>query len=197
MVIDVKLSLFYIFSAIIITSAFSVIFAKHPVRAVLSLVLAFVASTGIWLLANTEFLALILIIVYVGAVMVLFLFVVMMLDVDLSAMRAGYTKSFPAALVLSLGFFALLYYAISSSGFGVKNYPIPEAKPEDYSNIKELGLELFTNYLYSFELAGALLMVAIVAAIALAFRGPKVRKNQNISEQVKVRKEDRLKIIKM
>lgn len=197
MEIDIKLCLFYMLSAIVITSSFNVILAKHPVKAVLSLVLAFVASSGLWLLANAEFLALALIVVYVGAVMVLFLFVVMMLDVEISAIRAGFTRSLPVAVVLSLAFFAVLTLVSSHSLLNTSNYPLPDAKPADYSNIKALGMELYTNYIYSFELAGALLMVAIIAAIALAFRGPKQRKNQNINQQVKVRKQDRLRIIKM
>lgn len=197
MVLDIKLLAFYFLSAIVISSSLSVIFAKHPVRAVLSLVLAFVASSGIWLLANAEFLALSLIVVYVGAVMVLFLFVVMMLDVDVSALSAGLNKSYPYALLLSSLFFLVLLFVSTHSVFNVKNYPIPSDKPLEYSNIKQLGLELYTNYIYSFELAGALLMVAIIAAIALAFRGPKQRLGQDISQQVKARKKDRLKIIKM
>lgn len=197
MIIDVKLALFYIFSAMVITASLSVVLAKHPVKAVLSLVFAFVASSGLWLLANAEFLALTLIVVYVGAVMVLFLFVVMMLDVDVSAMRAGFIKFFPVAILLSSAFFAVLYYATTNQYFSSEKYSIPSAKPEDYSNIKALGMELYTNYIYSFELAGALLMVAIIAAIALAFRGAKNRKNQDISMQVRTTKKDRLKIVKM
>jgi NADH-quinone oxidoreductase subunit J len=197
MIIDVKLALFYIFSAMVVTTSLSVILAKHPVKAVLSLVLAFVASAGLWLLLNAEFLALILIVVYVGAVMVLFLFVVMMLDVDLSALRAGFINYFPLAVVLAGGFFGVLSYVFSDVYFRSEAFTMPIARPENYSNIKELGLELYTKYVYSFEIAAALLMVAIIAAIALAFRGAKDRQNQNISEQVRVTKQDRLKIIKM
>ncbi len=197
MIIDVKLALFYFFSAIIVTSALSVVLAKHPVRAVLSLVLAFIASSGIWLLLSAEFLALTLIVVYVGAVMVLFLFVVMMLDVDLSAINAGFNKYLPIATIVSGGLFIFFIYVINSGVFSISNYPLPVEKPVDYSNIKELGLELYSNYLYCFELAGALLMVAIIAAIALAFRGPKHRHKQDINKQVKVNKSERLKIIKM
>lgn len=197
MVLDTKLLAFYFLSAIVISSSLSVVLAKHPVKAVLSLVLAFVASSGLWLLVNAEFLALSLIVVYVGAVMVLFLFVVMMLDVEVSATRGGFIKNFPVAIVLAAVFFGFLAYTFTSDVFSVDNFPIPDAKPSTYSNIRELGMEMYSNYLYSFELAGALLMVAIIAAIALAFRGPKQRLSQDISAQVKVLKKDRLKIIKM
>ena len=196
MVIDVKLALFYIFSSMVITSSFSVILSKNPVKAVLSLVFAFVASSGLWLLANAEFLALALIVVYVGAVMVLFLFVVMMLNVNVSTVHAGFIKYFPIATILACGFFATITYVFYGN-FSFNNYPLPAEKAADYSNIKSLGLELYSNYIYNFELAGALLTVAIIAAIALTYRGPKHRHNQIINEQVKVTKKDRLKIIKM
>lgn len=195
--IDVKLVLFYLFSAIVVTASCSVILARHPVKAVLSLVLAFVASSGLWLLVNAEFLALTLIVVYVGAVMVLFLFVVMMLDVDVSAMYEGFTKYFPAALLLAIGFFIVLFKTLTISYFTSPNYKPSTDAPSTYSNIKALGLELYTNYIYSFELAAALLMVAIIAAIGLAFRGAKLSKKQDINKQVKVTKADRLKIIKL
>lgn len=194
--IDVKLALFYMFSTIVITSALSVIVSKHPVKAVLSLVLAFVASSGLWLLVDAEFLALALIVVYVGAVMVLFLFVVMMLDVDLSALREGFTRHFPVALLLSGGFFVVMYVILGKGYFGTGNYKIPEAVSVDYSNTKQLGLELYTNYIYSFELAGAILMVAIIAAISLTFRGSKASKKQDIAKQLRTTKSERLKIIK-
>ncbi len=195
--IDVKLALFYLFSAILVTSSCAVILARHPVKAVLSLVLAFVVSTGLWLLVNAEFLALTLIVVYVGAVMVLFLFVVMMLDVDVSAMYEGFNKYFPIAVALSIGFFAVLYKAMLSGYFASSRYIPTEDVSSAYSNIKALGLELYTNYIYSFELAAALLMVAIIAAIALAFRGAKLSKKQDIRSQVQVTKASRLKIINM
>lgn len=197
MIIDIKLALFYVFSAMVVTASLNVILAKHPVKAVLSLVLAFLASSGLWLLLNAEFLALTLIVVYVGAVMVLFLFVVMMLDVDVSARRAGFINYFPVAIFLAGGFFGVLFYIFSDGYFGSQGFVAPGVKPETYSNIKELGMELYTKYIYSFEIAAALLMVAIIAAIALAFRGAKDRKNQNVSEQVRITKQDRLKIIKM
>ena len=194
--IDVKLALFYVFSAILVTSSCCVVLARHPVKAVLSLVLAFVVSSGLWLLVHAEFLALALIVVYVGAVMVLFLFVVMMLDVDVSAMYEGFNKYFPVALLLSIAFFAVLYKALLSGYFSITKYT-PVDVESTYSNIKNLGMELYTNYIYSFELAAALLMVAIIAAIGLAFRGAKLSKKQNISQQVRVTKADRLKIVKI
>lgn len=194
---DIKLALFYMFSAVIVTASLSVILARHPVRAVLSLVLAFVASSGIWLLINAEFLALSLIVVYVGAVMVLFLFIVMMLDVEVAAMKSSFIKYLPLALLLAGGFFAVMTYILGNGYFSGDQYHSTTQYPSDYSNIKALGLELYSNYIYSFELAGALLMVAIIAAIALAFRGPKLYKRQNPGKQMQVRKSDRLKIVKL
>lgn len=194
---DIKLALFYMFSAVIVTASLSVILARHPVRAVLSLVLAFVASSGIWLLINAEFLALSLIVVYVGAVMVLFLFIVMMLDVEVAAIKSSFIKYLPLALLLAGGFFAVMTYILGNGYFSSDQYQTTAQYPSDYSNIKALGLELYTNYIYSFELAGALLMVAIIAAIALAFRGPKLYKRQNPGKQMQVRKSDRLKIVKL
>ncbi|MBP9721797.1 MAG: NADH-quinone oxidoreductase subunit J [Gammaproteobacteria bacterium] len=196
LIIDIKLALFYMLSTIVIVSGLSVIVSKHPVKAVLSLVLAFVASSGLWLLINAEFLALALIVVYVGAVMVLFLFVVMMLDVDLSSMQEGFNKHFPLAIILSGSFFGILYYILGRGYFGLENFKLPALVPAEYSNTKQLGLELYTNYIYSFELAGAILMVAIIAAISLTFRGSKFSKKQNISKQTQATKADRLKIIK-
>lgn len=195
MTIDVKLALFYVFSAVLVTSSCAVVLARHPVKAVLSLVLAFVVSTGLWMLVHAEFLALTLIVVYVGAVMVLFLFVVMMLDVDVSAMYEGFNKYFPLALLLSIGFFGVLYKALLSGYFAGGKYASPNDAASTYSNIQALGMELYTNYIYSFELAAALLMVAIIAAIGLAFRGAKLSKKQDIRSQVQVTKASRLKIV--
>lgn len=196
---DITLALFYVFSAVIITASLSVILTRHPIRAVLSLVLAFVASSGLWLLINVEFLALSLIVVYVGAVMVLFLFIVMMLDVEIAAEKGSFIKYFPLAMLLAGGFFAVMLYILGNGYFNGEQYRMTAEYPSNYSNIKALGLELYSNYtyIYSFELAGALLMVAIIAAIALAFRGSKLYKKQNPGKQMQVKKSDRLKIVKL
>lgn len=196
MIIDVKLALFYMFSAIVVTASLNVVISRHPVKAVLSLVLAFVASSVLWLLLSAEFLALALIVVYVGAVMVLLLFVVMMLDVDIAAERGRFIKKFPLVLLLSGGLFIVFVYVFGSGYFNTENYKIPTELSAEYNNIQALGLELFTKYIYSFELAGAILTVALIAAISLAYRGPKTRKVQDINNQVKACKKQRLKIIK-
>tara|TARA_R110002124_G_scaffold65788_3_gene179815 strand:- start:12405 stop:13001 length:597 start_codon:yes stop_codon:yes gene_type:complete len=184
--------LFDIFSFLVVLSALSVILIRHPVKSVLSLVACFVFSAITWMLISVEYLALILIIVYVGAVMVLFLFVVMMLDVDLEAMKASFVKYAFLGLIVGLAVVISLIMIIKSQHFVSLDLP-NSALLQD--NIKLLGEELFTYNIISFEVAGLLLLVAIVAAISLAYRGPKERKMQNISKQVKVTKEDRLEII--
>ena len=188
---------FYSFAAWLIFSAIMVISSKHSVKAALFLVLTFVSASAIWLLLEAEFLAISLIVVYVGAVMVLLLFVVMMLDVDYAALRQGFVKKLPIALIISLAFFALLYNFITHGDFSSENYPIPVAKSADYSNIKELGRVLYTEYVIAFEIAAVILLVAIIAAIALTFRGRRNRKVQNISKQLQANKKNRLKVLKM
>ena len=184
--------LFNIFSFLVVLSALSVILIRHPVKSVLSLVACFVFSAATWMVITVEYLALILIIVYVGAVMVLFLFVVMMLDVDLEAMKASFVKYAFWGLIAGLAVVVSLIAIIKSQNFGSI-----DLSTNDFAqnNLKLLGAELFTNNIVSFEVAGIILLIAIVAAICLAYRGPKNRKVQNISEQVKVTKQDRLEII--
>ena len=188
---------FYLFAAWIIYSAVMVITSKHSVKAALFLVLTFACSSAIWLLLEAEFLALTLIVVYVGAVMVLLLFVVMMMDVDYAALRQGFVKKLPVAIGVSVAFFGLLYYFITSGGFDAAKYPVPTPKGADYSNIKELGRILYTDYVIAFETAAVILLVAIIAAIALTFRGRKHRKAQVISKQLAANKKNRLKIVSM
>jgi len=188
---------FYSFAAWIVYSALMVITSKHSVKAALFLVLTFACTSAIWLLLEAEFLALTLIVVYVGAVMVLLLFVVMMMDVDYAALRQGFVKKLPLAAVVSLSFFALLYFFITNGHFSAENYAAPVPKGEDYSNIKELGRVLYTDYFIAFEIAGVILLVAIISAIALTFRGRKHRKAQVISKQLAANKKNRLKIVSM
>ncbi len=188
---------FYSFAAWLIFSALMVISSKNSVKAALFLVLTFVCASAIWLLLEAEFLALTLIVVYVGAVMVLLLFVVMMMDVDYAAMRQGFVKKLPLAIIISFAFFGLLFFFITHGDFSNDAYPIPTPHPEGYSNIKELGRVLYTEYVIAFEISAIILLVAIVSAIALTFRGRKHRKAQVISEQLKANKKNRLKIIKM
>lgn len=188
---------FYSFAAWLIFAALMVISSKHSVKAALFLVLSFVSASAIWMLLEAEFLAISLIVVYVGAVMVLLLFVVMMLDVDYAALRQGFVKKLPIALVISVAFFAVLYSFITHGDFSQAAYPLPEAKPADYSNIKELGRVLYSEYVIAFEIAAVILLVAIIAAIALTFRGRRNRKVQNINKQLQANKKNRLKVVKM
>ncbi len=188
---------FYGFSALLILSALMVILVKNSVKAVLFLVLCFVASAGLWMLLEAEFLAITLVLVYVGAVMVLFLFVVMMLDVNFAALRQGFNKTLPIALLVSIAFLLMLHWLVGDNHFGLQQIAEPAKHAADYSNVKELGRVLYTEYFYPFELAAVILLVAMIAAISLTFRGKRSRKSQDIDKQVHVSKHDRLRIIKM
>jgi len=188
---------FYSFAALVIFSALMVITSKNSVKAALFLVLTFASASAIWLLLEAEFLALILIVVYVGAVMVLLLFVVMMMDIDYAALRQGFVKKLPLAVIISLSFFALLYFFITHGEFSAENYAAPPPHDANYSNIKELGRILYTDYFIAFETAAVILLVAIISAIALTFRGRKNRKAQVVSKQLAANKRNRLKIVSM
>lgn len=193
--IDMTKLLFYGFSAIILASALMVIFSRNSVRAVLFLVLAFVGSSGAWMLLQSEFLALTLILVYVGAVMVLFLFVVMMLNMNIAPLKEGFVRYLPVGLlvaVLIVGQLVLLFCRLDFASLGLSVVP---QLPLNYSNIEALGLALYSDYLYPFEIAGMLLLVAIIAAISLTFRGARARRSQNIAVQVATQKSDRLRIL--
>ncbi|MDD5384348.1 MAG: NADH-quinone oxidoreductase subunit J [Gallionella sp.] len=187
--------MFYVFAALIVFSALRVITAHNPVHAVLFLVLAFISSAGIWILLEAEFLAITLVLVYVGAVMVLFLFVVMMLDINLVRMREGIWRWLPFGAALA-GLMAFeMIWVLGSSGTPAGKSAIKHAA--DYSNTKELGRLIYTEYVYPFEIAAVLLLVAMVAAIALTLRRRKDAKSQVVAEQVAVKKADRLRIVKM
>jgi len=188
---------FYSFAAWLIFSALMVITSKNSVKAALFLVLSFATASAIWLLLEAEFLALSLIVVYVGAVMVLLLFVVMMMDIDYAALRQGFVKNMPLAVVMSLGFFGLLYFFITHGELGTENFAAPAPHDANYSNIKELGRVLYTEYFIAFEVAAVILLVAIISAIALTFRGRKHRKAQVVSKQLAANKKNRLKIVAM
>jgi len=187
---------FYCFAAILLFAATMVITVRNPVRAALFLILAFFTSAGIWLLLEAEFLALTLVLVYVGAVMVLFLFVVMMLDIDLAPLQEGFTKYLPLGIVVAGLITVEMIAVLGASHFGLDIVAAPISQPDGYSNTREIGLLLYTVYVYPFEIASVILTVAIVAAITLTLR-KKTSKSQNPGEQVKVRKEDRLRIVKM
>lgn len=191
-----QILLFYIFSAITIFAAIKVVLSKSPVHAVLFLILAFVASAGNWLLLEAEFLSFSLIIVYVGAVMVLFLFVVMMLDVGIKLPTLLNSTQILFALFLFALIVGMMSWVLGAKYFGLEFYALPTPKSHNFSNIAVLGQELFTKHLYAFEVAGAILLSSMIAAITLTFRGYGKRKLQNVGKQVGVTKADRLSIIK-
>ncbi|MBA2654242.1 MAG: NADH-quinone oxidoreductase subunit J [Gammaproteobacteria bacterium] len=193
-----QLIIFSIFSAILLFAAAMVIFSRHPVRGVLFLVLAFFASSILWMLLEAEFLSLVLIFVYVGAVMTLFLFVVMMINIDLAPLSEGFVRYLPLGLLVTGMTVGMIMYALSPKHFPLGVTAVPEIHPGNYSNVKELGSVLYTQYVYPFEIASALLLVAIVSAISLAFRGRRPdSKAQKISEQVAVHKKDRFYVVNM
>ena len=189
--------IFYCFSALLLFSATMVITVRNPVRAALFLVLAFFTSAGIWLLLEAEFLALTLVLVYVGAVMVLFLFVVMMLDINLTSLQEGFTRYLPLGILVAALITIEMLVVLGAAHFGLDIVPAPDPQPDDYSNTRAIGLVLYTTYVYPFEIAAVILTVAIVAAITLTLRENKSRKAQVVSDQIKVRAEDRLRIVKM
>lgn len=185
---------FYVFGALATFAGFRVITTKNPVYAALHLVLAFFSVAAIWLLAEAEFLAIALILVYVGAVMVLFLFVVMMLDVNFAALREGFAGYAPVGILIA-GALAYLIFTAVTGGFGDASEA--SRHPADYSNTRELGRVLYTRYLYPFEIAAMILLVAIIAAIVLTMRKRPGLKQQNITEQVMVKRSDRVRLVKM
>ena len=187
------LILFYLFGAILLASALAVILVRNPVHAALFLVLAFVTAAALWLLLYAEFLAITLVLVYVGAVMVLFLFVVMMLDINLDRLREGFWGNLPLAAGVGILMAAEMVLLLLRGSNPVAS---PGAPPAGFSNTKALGQVLYTDYVYAFELAAIVLLVAIVAAIALTLRTRKETKYQDPSAQLAVKAADRLKIVK-
>ena len=188
---------FYTLAIILLFAALSVITTRNPVYAALYLVLAFFTAAGIWLLLEAEFLAIVLVLVYVGAVMVLFLFVVMMLDINLDKLREGFWNALPIALPVG-GLMAVeMVMIVGVRNFGTDKVLAPAAHLADYSNTAELGRVLYTDYLLAFELASVILLVAIVAAIALTLRDRKESKSIDPAMQVSVKKSDRIRILKM
>ncbi len=189
-------ALFYVFSAVLLFAAFRVITARSTVHAALFLVLAFFSASCIWMLLRAEFLAITLVLVYVGAVMVLFLFVVMMLDINSDAFREGFWKLFPLAGMVG-AVIALEMALVLLRGFGPSPAPEVSAKALQLGNTRLLGIDIYTGYLYPLQIAAVLLLVAIVAAIALTLRQRKDSRHMDASEQVRAKKADRVRIIKM
>ena len=188
---------FYFFSAILLFAGLRVITARNPVHAALNLVLAFFTAAGLWMLLEAEFLAITLVLVYVGAVMVLFLFVVMMLDINLDKLREGFWDYLPLAVPVVVLLMLEMGVVLGGKYFGLSAMPSPAAHPEGYSNTKELGRLLYTDYVYPFEIAAVILLVAIVAAIALTMRKRKDSKYIDPVKQVRVKRKDRLRIVTM
>lgn len=193
---DTTTALFYVFSAVLLGASFRVITARSTVHSALFLILAFFNASCIWMLLKAEFLAITLVLVYIGAVMVLFLFVVMMLDFNSDAVRQGFWKHLPLAGLVG-AFIVLEMAAILMGGFRVSEVPALDAAAAKMGNAKLLGIAIYTDYLFPLQIAAVLLLVAIIAAIALTLRERKDSRAQNPSEQVKVKKGDRLRIVKM
>ena len=192
---DVTTGFFYFFSAVLLFAAFRVVTARNPVHAVLYLMLAFSQAAGVWLLLKAEFLAITLVLVYLGAVMVLFLFVVMMLDIRIEGDRWGFWQNFPLAVLIG-GVLAVEMWAILSGGFGSVTLS-PAAAAGQIENTRELGKLLYTEYLYPLEIAAVILLVAIIAAIALTLRQRKDSKAVDASVQVRVKARDRLAVVQV
>ncbi len=189
-------ALFYLFSGVLLFASFRVITARSAVKAALYLVLAFFNAACVWMLLRAEFLAIALVLVYVGAVMVLFLFVVMMLDVNIDALRGGFWKHFPLAALVGV-VIALEMALVLIPGFDVRVAPVSDAVALKLGNTRVLGIEIYTRYLYPLQIAAVLLLVAIIAAITLTLRRRKDSKYQNPSDQVRVRSRDRVRIVQM
>jgi len=197
---DAKTGLFYVFATVLLFAAFRVITARNPVHAALFLVLAFFQAAAVWILLKAEFLAITLVLVYVGAVMVLFLFVVMMLDINLDSVRKGFWKHFPLAgtvgaiIALEMSYVLMGGFREPPQGASV---PVSGQLAAQVSNTKELGKVLYSQYIYPLEIAGVILLVAIIAAIALTLRERKDSKRTNPADQVRVKSQDRVRLVKM
>lgn len=193
-----QLILFYLFAAIILYGALQTVLAKNPVHATLHLVLTFCVSAMMWLLMQAEFLGITLVVVYVGAVMVLFLFVVMMLNIDIEEMRKGFWRHAPAAMVVGVLMAVALIAVLVAPDTALNQFGLMKDIPADYSNVRDLGIQLYTTYVWQFELAAVLLVLGMVAAIALVHRKTNNPKRQDPAEQVKVNAaEGRMRLVKM
>ncbi|MCS5710500.1 NADH-quinone oxidoreductase subunit J [Candidatus Berkiella aquae] len=196
MTITIQQLVFLAFSVMAIVSAIMVVASKNPVKAVLFLVFTFFCTAGLWMLLESEFLSIVLVLVYVGAVMVLFLFVVMMLDVETDN-KQPFVKHWPIGLLIAAIMIGVMSMVVGAQHFGLEQIPMPEAFAKDYSHVKALASLLYSNYLLPFEIAGIILLVAMIAAIGLTFRGPRDSKTQKVNLQTQVTKQQRLTIVKM
>jgi len=188
---------FYAFSTVMVVAALGVISFRNPVHSALSLVLTFFATAGIWMLLEAEFLAITLVLVYVGAVMVLFLFVVMMLDINITILRQGFMRYVPLGILIALVLVVQMIMVVGPQNFGLESFSEPLRHAADYSNTRALGRLLYTDYVFPFEIASVILLVAIVAAIALTMRRRPETKYQSPGKQVQVMKKDRLRVVQM
>ena len=190
--------IFYAYALVMVLAATMVITVRNPVYAALFLVLTFFSAAAIWMLLEAEFLAIVLVVVYVGAVMVLFLFVVMMLDINLDPLQEGFTRYLPVALLVAIAMAAEMLMVIWSKGrFGADAFPVPAPNPAGYSNTRALGELLYTDYLLPFEVAGVILLVAIIAAVALTLRKRTGIRTQDPVRQVRTRREESVRLVKM
>jgi len=187
---------FWTFSAVMVAAALRVITARNPVHSVMFLVLAFFTAAGLWLLLEAEFLGVVLVLVYVGAVMVLFLFVVMMIDINLAPLREGFVRYLPVGALVGVIMVVEMALVVGPRYFSEERFAPPTPAPQGYSNTTELGRALYTDYLYQFEIAAIILLVAIIAAIALTMRKrPETTRYQTPGQQVRASKGDRLRIV--
>ena len=189
-----ELFVFYLFSAVTLSAAVAVVTVRNPIYSALFLILAFFSSAATWVLLEAEFLGVVLVLVYVGAVMVLFLFVIMMLDIQIDTLKEGFIRYLPVGLLVALAVAVEMILVMKS---GVFNRDIPAPAPLSVNNTEQLGEVLYTEYVFAFEVAAVILVVAIIAAIVLTHRRRTGVKKQNPSEQVRIRAEDRLRVVKM
>ena len=193
---EFKTGVFYVLSAILVFASLRVITARNPVHAALHLILAFFTAGGVWALLQAEFLAISIILVYVGAVMVLFLFVVMMLDINVDRLREGFWKALPLALPIGLIILAELGMVFSANNLQVPEADAPQV-PAGFSNTQALARAIYTDYVYPFELASIVLLVGIIAAIALTYRGRKKTKYVDPAQQIRVKAKDRVRVLQV
>lgn len=188
---------FYAFSIFAILSSCMVITSKNPVQAVLFLVFCFFCTAGLWMLLESEFLSIVLVLVYVGAVMVFFLFVVMMLDIEAPKLAGPFVRHWPIGVVVGAAMLGLMAMTVGKKHFGLQIFADPVPRSADYSHVKALAMLLYSDYLLPFEIAGVILLVAMIAAIGLTFRGSRTTKGQKPGRQAQVKKSDRLRIVNM